>query len=136
MKLTPQNEMSIEQQIAKLQGHARALADELGWILQCFELVRPAIEDLDLQNEFSGLNNRKLGFHICRISMARYCILGITRLTYDRGPQNPTARRLIEVITWSCADHLHAKLKVRFAHPIAPGEVPGRPPNEVDLATF
>jgi hypothetical protein len=67
-------------------------------------------------------------------SVGRYCILGVTRLTYDQGSKNPTARNLIEDLTSSCtgADELRKQLKANFARPIQPGPVPGRP-TEIDI---
>jgi hypothetical protein len=32
-------DMAFGQQIAKFKGHALAFAEELEWIIQCFELV-------------------------------------------------------------------------------------------------
>jgi hypothetical protein len=89
--------LEVEHQIKKLRGRALALADQLEWIIQCFGLVQFAFMDIDLETQFTG-NNRSLGFRILRIRMARYCILEIVKLTYDREPRNPTAGRLIEAI--------------------------------------
>lgn len=44
--------MAYEQQIAKLKGYTQAFVDELEWIIQCFELVQPAIKDQDLIDKF------------------------------------------------------------------------------------
>jgi hypothetical protein len=112
--------MAYEQQIAKLEKHAVAFAEELEWIIQCAELVRPTVKYRDLISEFTG-NKRMLGFRISRRSVARYCIIGITRLTYDREPQNPTAGNLIGALTCTStgADHLREKLKVAFKYPDA-----------------
>jgi AbiU2 len=125
--------MAYEQQIAKLKGHARAFVDELEWIIQCFELVQPTINDQDLIKAFSR-NKRTLGFRIARRCVGRYCILGITRVTYDHGPKNPTAGKLIAAITCPGADRLREQLKAAFARPVRPGEILGRPPSELDRA--
>jgi hypothetical protein len=90
--------MSIEQQIDKLKGHACNLADELEWVIQCFELISPAVADRELIDRFTD-PKRIIGFRICRRSMGRYTILGITRVTYDTKPQNPTVTRLVNQIT-------------------------------------
>lgn len=126
--------MSSEQQIKKLKGHARALADELEWVILCYELIWPTT-DRDFQKAFTRDKTRQPGFRIFQRGMARYCILGVSKLTYDDGIRNPTVRRLIINITRCGTDNLRAKLKERFARPIAPGGVPGRPPDEIDLAT-
>jgi AbiU2 len=125
--------MAYEQQIAKLKGHAIASVDELEWVIQCFELVQPAIKDRELISKFTG-NKRMMGFRIFRRSVGRDCIIGITRVTYDHGPKNPTAGRLIAALTCPGADYLREKLKDDFARPIVPGEAPGRPRSELDLA--
>jgi hypothetical protein len=108
--------MAYEQQIAKLEKHAVAFTKELEWIIQCAELVQPTIKDHDLINEFLRNNPRTIGFLIRR-SVARYCIIGITRLTYDRQSQNPTARKLIAALTCTGADQLRKELKSAFTYP-------------------
>ena len=90
--------MACEQQIAELKGHAIAFVDELEWIIECAQLLQPTIKDRELINEFMA-NKRMLGFRIFRRSVGRYCIIGITRLKYDRGSRNPTAGRLIAALT-------------------------------------
>jgi hypothetical protein len=125
--------MAYEQSIEKLKGHTRAFVEELEWIIQCSELVQPTIKDKDLISVFAR-NKRTLGFHIFRRSVASYCIIGITRLTYDHGPKNPAAGKLIADITCRGADRLREELKSAFARPRPPGKVPGLTPSEQDLA--
>jgi hypothetical protein len=127
--------MAYEQQIAKLKGYAIAFTDELEWIIQCFELVQPTIMDLDLETEFMG-NKRRLGFRIFQRIVARDCVIGITRVTFDHGPKNPTARKIITALTCPGANQLREELKSAFARPFIPGEVPGRPLSELDLTAF
>jgi hypothetical protein len=92
--------MAYEQQIEKLKGHAIAFVDELEWIIQAFKLAEPTVKNESL---FEKVTHRKsaMGFRILRRSVGRYCILGLTRFTYDQGSKNPTARNLIEDLTSS-----------------------------------
>jgi hypothetical protein len=46
--------MAYEQQIEKLKGHAIAFVDELEWIIQCSQLVQPAIKDRELISDSRG----------------------------------------------------------------------------------
>src|SRR5262249_12998629 len=123
--------MKIEQQIEKLKGHAVAFVDELEWIIQCFKMLEPAIRNRALIGEVTRRKST-MGFRVLRRSVGRYCILGLTRLTYDQGPNNPTAGNFIEALVCSYhgADQLRERLKADFARPIHAGEVPGFPPSE------
>jgi hypothetical protein len=119
--------------MAKLKGHVLIFSEELRSLIQSFELLSLAAEDQKLLKKISG-TNRARGFSVNRWSPIQECIIGITKLAYDAGPQNPTAARLIENILDPHADGLREKLKARFAVPIKPGLVPGRPPTKEDLA--
>jgi hypothetical protein len=126
--------MAYEQQIQKLKGHAIAFIEELEWIIQSFEVAEPMIKDKALFDKVIQAKSA-MGFRILRRSAGRYCILGLTRLTYDQGSKNPTARNLIKDLTCSCtgADGLRKQLKANFARPMRPGVVPGYPPTELDI---
>src|SRR5262245_42600299 len=102
--------MGIEQQIEKLKGHAVAFVDELEWIIQCFKLVEPAIRNTALIGEIMRHKGTR-GFRVLRLSVGRYCILGLTRLTYDQGANNPTVGNFIEALV--CSYHGADQLRVR-----------------------
>src|SRR6266436_3362162 len=125
--------MSSAQQIQKLEGHVLIFSEELRSLIQSFELLFLAAEDQELLQKISG-TKRARGFSVNRWSLIQECIIGITKLAYDSGPQNPTAARLIEDILNPQADGLREKLKARFVVPIKPSLVPGRPPTKEDLA--
>jgi hypothetical protein len=125
--------MSSAQQIQKLEGHVLIFSEELRSLIQSFELLFIAAEDQELLQKISG-TKRARGFSVNRWSLIQECIIGIAKLAYDSGPQNPTAARLIEDILNPQADGLREKLKARFVVPIKPSLVPGRPPTKEDLA--
>jgi hypothetical protein len=126
--------MVYEQQIQKLKGHAVAFVDELEWIIQSFAVAEPMIKNKALLDKVIQ-HKSTMGFRVLRRSVGRYCIIGLTRLTYDKGSKNPTARNLINDLTCLCtgADGLRKQLKVNFARPVRPGVVPGYPPTELDI---
>jgi hypothetical protein len=125
--------MCSEQQVEKLKGHVLIFSEELRSLIQSFELLSLAAEDQELLGKISG-TKRARGFSVNRWSLIQECIIGITKLTYDRGSQNPTAGNLIKTILDPQAEGLRQKLKALFAVPIKLGIVPGRPPTEADLA--
>ena len=125
--------MSFDQQLEKLKGHVLIFSKELQSLIQSFELLLLMAEDQQLLQKISG-TKRARGFSVNRWSLIQECIIGITKLTYDQGSQNPTAGRLIETIIDPQAEGLRKKLKTLFAVPIKPRLVPGRPPTKDDLA--
>jgi AbiU2 len=125
--------MNPAQQIAKLKGHVLIFSNELRSLIQSFELLFLAAENQELHQKISGTKQAR-GFSVNRWSLIQECIIGITKLAYDQGSQNPTAGNLIEIILNPQAVGLREKLKTRFAVPIRSGLVPGRPPTKDDLA--
>jgi hypothetical protein len=89
--------VSFDQQIGKLKGHVLIFSEELRSLIQSFELLFLMAEDQALLQKISG-TKRARGFSVNRWSLIQECIIGITKLTYDQGSQNPTAGRLIEII--------------------------------------
>jgi len=125
--------MSSQQRIEKLQGHVLVFSEELRALVQSFELLFLAAEDQNLLKKISR-TKRARGFSVNRWSLIQECIIGITKLAYDSGPQNPTAGTLIEALLDPQAKDLRQKLKAHFAVRIKLGRVPGRPPSKKDLA--
>jgi hypothetical protein len=125
--------MCSDQQIEKLKGHVLIFSEELRSLIQSFELLFPTAENEELLQKISG-TKRARGFSVNRWSLIQECLIGITKLTYDQGSQNPTAGNLIEKILDLQAEGLRQKLKAVFAVPIKPGLVPGRPATKDDLA--
>jgi hypothetical protein len=75
--------MSGHQQLDKLKGHALIFSDEVRDLILGFQMLVPIAQDEQLLKRFpapTGLSH--WGMHI-----------GITKLTYDSGSQNPTAGR-------------------------------------------
>jgi len=81
----------MDQQIEKLKGHALIFSEELRSLIQSFEMLFPMAEDHELLHKISGAK-RARGFSVNRWSLIQECIIGITKLAYDAGPQNPIAR--------------------------------------------
>ena len=107
--------MSDDQQLTKLQGHVLIFAEELRDLILTFEMLAPIAEDNELLKKFSG-TKQAFGLEIIRGSLIQQCIIGITKLTYDPEPQNPTAKTLIKGIAILPADLLE-KLKDAFPVP-------------------
>ena len=108
--------MSDDQQLTKLQGHVLIFSEELRDLILTFEMLVPIVENNELLKKFSG-TKQAFGLEIIRGSLIQECIIGITKLTYDPEPQNPTAKTLIKGIAILPADLL-AKLKDAFSVPI------------------
>ena len=125
--------MCSDQQIDKLKGHVLIFSEELRFLIQSLELLFPMAEDNELLHKISG-SKRARGFSVNRWSLIQECIIGITKLAYDAGPQNPTAANLIEKILDPQAEELRQKLKGVFAVPIKLYRIPGRPPSKEDRA--
>jgi hypothetical protein len=123
--------MSNDQQIDKLKGHVLIFSDEFRDLILAFEMLVPVAEDQEVLNRFSR-TKRAHGLQIVRGSLIQECIIGITKLAYDRDSKNPTAGRLIETIL-SLPTQTINKLKVAFSVPIKPSRASDRPRSEVDL---
>ena len=122
--------MSNDQQLTKLQGHVLIFSEELRDLILTFEMLVPIAEDNELLKKFSG-TKQAFGLEIIRGSLIQECILGITKLTYDPEPQNPTAKTLIKGIATLPSDLL-AKLKDALSVPIKAVPAANRPVTEAD----
>ena len=71
-----------------------------------------------------------------RWSLVQTCIIGITKLAYDKCSRNPTVRNLIEAIVDPPSQPLRDKLKDAFSIAIKAAPVPGDTPTEEDLAVW
>jgi hypothetical protein len=120
--------MSIDQQIDKLKGHVLIFSDEFRDLILGFEMLVPVAENRELLKNFSK-TKRAYGLQILRGSLIEECIIGITKLAYDRDSKNPTAGRLIETIL-SLPPRTLNKLKDAFSVPIKPTD---RPTTEAGL---
>jgi hypothetical protein len=120
--------MSIDQQIDKLKGHVLIFSDEFRDLILGFEMLVPVAENRELLKKFSQ-TKRAHGLQIVRGSLIQECIIGITKLAYDRDSKNPTAGRLIETIL-SLPPQTLNKLKDAFSVPIKPTD---RPTTEAGL---
>jgi hypothetical protein len=125
------NAASIRRNAREKLMIARVFVDELERIIQCFELVHPTIGDNNPISE-SIENKRKLGFRIIRRSVARYGILGVTRLTYDRERQSPTAGRLIAALL-ALVPTDSAKNSKSFCSLHGTGKMRGHIPSALDI---
>jgi hypothetical protein len=126
--------MSLNQQIDKLKGHVLIFSEEFRDLIQSFEMLVPIAEDEALLKRFSK-TKRARGLAIIRWGLIQECIIGVTKLTYDPEPQNPTAGRLIEAILDPPSQALRDKLKEVFSVPIKPALPPERQ-TEDDLAVW
>jgi hypothetical protein len=116
--------MSIDQRIAKLKGHVLIFSEECRDLIETFEILVPIAQDRELLKRISK-TKRKSGLGVVRWSLVRTCIIGITKLAYDDGSQNPTAGKLIEAIIDPRSQPLRDKLKDAFSIPIRPALNPG-----------
>src|SRR5260221_2655669 len=123
--------MSIDQQIDKLKGHVLIFSDEFRDLILGFEMLVPVAENQELLKRFSQ-TKRAHGLQIVRGSLIQECIIGITKLAYDPGSNNPTAVRLIETILNLPSRTLN-KLKDAFSVPIKAVLASDRPSTEADL---
>src|SRR5215469_10328840 len=60
-----------------------------------------------------------------RAGLMQQCLNGITKLAYDTGPQNPTARKMVEALLDPTAKALRDALRAEFAVPIKPAPAIG-----------
>jgi hypothetical protein len=127
--------MSINQRIAKLKGHVLIFSQECRDLIESFETLVPVAQDRELLKRFSK-TKRVHGLGVVRWSLVRTCIIGITKLAYDDGSQNPTAGKLIEAITDPRSQPLRDKLKDAFSIPIKPASTPENSWVEEDLAAW
>ena len=72
-----------------------------------------------LLDSFSG-TKRARGFLTIRAALMQQCLIGITKLAYYTGPQNPTASQMVEVLLDPNAEPLREALRAEFAVPIKP----------------
>jgi hypothetical protein len=112
--------MNLAQQIEKLRGHALLFSENLRSLIQTFEMLQPVAEDQVLLRQYSG-TKRAHGLLVVRWSMIQECLIGITKLAFDRQPNNPSARNLITGLLAPEAKELREALKADFAVPIKPG---------------
>jgi hypothetical protein len=82
-------------------------------------MLLPVAENEDLLARFSGTKKVR-GLLVIRWSMIQECVLGVTRLVYDEGKQNPTIGNMIEAIRNPPSAPLWERLKTVFAVPIKP----------------
>jgi AbiU2 len=123
--------MSNDQQLNKLKGHVLIFSDEFRDLILGFEMLVPVAENQEVLKRFSR-TKRAHGLQIVRGSLIQECIIGITKLAYDRDSKNPTAGRLIETIL-SLPTQTVNKLKDAFSVPIKPTLASDRPRTEADL---
>ena len=123
--------MSDDQQLKKLKGHVLIFSEEFRALILSFEMLSPVAENQELLNRFSQ-TERANGLQIVRWSLIQECIIGITKLAYDPGPQNPTAWTLIETIL-NLPLATREQLKDAFAVPIKAFLASDRSPTEADL---
>jgi hypothetical protein len=123
--------MSVDQQIDKLKGHVLIFSEEFRHLILAFEMLSPIAENQELLKRFSG-TKRANGLEIVRWNLIQECIIGITKLAYDPGPQNPTAWNLIQTIL-NLPSQTRDKLKDAFSVPIKAVLASDRPPTEADL---
>ena len=93
------------------------LAKELRRFIESFELLLPIAEDVELLKRFQG-NKSSRGVLILRDDLIRYCVLGITTLTYDQQRNNPTAGALIGALLDPKHGHIRSHPKDAFSLPI------------------
>jgi hypothetical protein len=122
--------MSNDRQLDKLKGHVLIFSEEFRDLILGFEMLAPVAENHELLKRFSQ-TKRVHGLQILRGSLIQECIIGITKLAYDPGSQNPTAGRLIEAILSLPPPTLN-KLKCAFSVPIKPSLASDRPTTEAD----
>jgi hypothetical protein len=122
--------MSNDQQLTKLQGHVLIFSEELRDLILSFEMLVPIAEDNELIKKFSG-TKQAFGVEVIRGGLIQECIIGITKLTYDPEPQNPTAKTLIKGIATLPSDLL-AKLKDALSVPIKAVPAANGPVTEAD----
>jgi hypothetical protein len=118
--------MNAREQIKKLRGHVPIFSEHLRYLIQTFEVLLPMAENEALLNAFSN-TKRARGFLVVRASLMQQCLIGITKLTYDTGPQNPTASKMIGVLLAPAAKPPRNRLKAEFAVPIKPPPPIDRP---------
>jgi hypothetical protein len=111
--------MNPAQQIKKLRGHVLIFSEHLRYLIQYFEVLLPMAQNDALLESFSG-TKRARGFLTIRAGLMQQCLIGITKLAYDAGQQNPTANQMIAALLNSEAKSLRAELKTQFAVPIKP----------------
>jgi hypothetical protein len=122
------------QQIEKLKGHVLIFSEEFRYLIQSFQMLLPIAEGGDVLERFSG-TKRARGLLVIRWGLMQECIIGITKLAYDPGSQNPTAGRLIESVL-SLPKEVLEKLREAFSVPIRAVAASGREETEQDLAIW
>jgi hypothetical protein len=127
--------MSIDQRLAKLKGHALIFSHEFRDLIESFEMLIPVAQNRELLKKLSE-SQRKPGVGIVRWSLVQTCIIGITKLAYDKCSRNPTVRNLIEAIVDPPSQPLRDKLKDAFTIAIKAASVPGDTRTEEDLAVW
>jgi hypothetical protein len=87
--------MNVAAQIKKYKGHVEVFSGELYSLIQSFEILLPIAEDAELLTRYRRTHGAP-GLLVTRDDLIRNCVLGITRLTYDKGtdkPDRPPANR-------------------------------------------
>jgi hypothetical protein len=78
------------------------------------ELLHPIAEDLELLKRFQGNESSSRGLLKIRHDLIRYCVLGITKLIYDKEKNNPTVSILIKNLLDRNHDPIRSRLKARL----------------------
>jgi hypothetical protein len=123
--------MSNDQQLEKLKGHVLIFSEEFRDLIQGFQMLLPIAEPGAVLNRFSGTKQAR-GLLVIRWSLMQECTIGITKLAYDHGSQNPTAGRLIENL-FSLPKDVREKLRDAFSVPIRAVLASDREETEQDL---
>jgi AbiU2 len=124
--------MNPAQQIEKLKGHVLLFSEGVRSLVQTFAMLRPVAEDAELLKRYSG-TDRARGLTVIRWSMIQECLIEITKLAYDDGQKNPSARNLGSCLLGS--EKIKEALKAKFVVPIRPARaLVGEQGIEEDLA--
>ena len=124
--------MNAEAQIRKYKGHVKILAEELRALIESFELLRPIAEDPKLLKRFRS-NEGSRGLRAIRRDLIFFCVLGITKLVYDKQTKSPTVNVLIGALLEPKHDPIRSRLKDVFSVPIPFSHRPDQPlPNKED----
>jgi hypothetical protein len=83
--------MSGHQQLDKLKGHALIFSDEVRDLILGFQMLVPIAQDEQLLKRFPAPTSAR--YANCAWLSHWGMHIGITKLTYDSGSQNPTAGR-------------------------------------------
>lgn len=124
--------MGNEQQLEKLKGHVLIFSEEFRDLIETFQMLVPIAQPGAVLKKFSATKQAR-GLLVIRWSLMQECIIGITKLAYDDGSQNPTAGRLIENLFSLPKEGVREKLRDAFSVPIRAVLVSDREESEQDL---